>query len=66
MTIYEVAWYMEYQAESKEDAALQAFADLQDPAATTTIFNVSEPDEDVNDHSTPIDVEGGKAVCLEG
>jgi len=61
---YDVAWYMQYEATSKEDAALQAFTEMRDPESIVTIFNVSEPDDEVEQSSTAIDCQGGKPVRI--
>ena len=51
---YVVNWSMPFDAESAEDAALQAYATLQDPHNTATCF-VVETDEGERE---VVDVEG--------
>lgn len=42
MTEYLVTWSIELDAESPEDAALQALAIHRDPESLATVFNVAE------------------------
>ena len=56
--IYLVEWTMEYEAESPEDAALQAYGTLQDPGNTATIFAVRKEGAL---RWNMIDTEGGEA-----
>ena len=59
MTTYLVTWEMHIEAESPEDAALQALGVHRDPESVATVFAVEH-----KGIRTVIDVENGDPIIL--
>lgn len=59
MPQYHVIWEIDLDAESPEDAALQALSIQRDPQSIATMFSV-----DLNDLRTVIDVGNGDPLIM--
>lgn len=59
MPQYHVIWEIDLDAESPEDAALQALSIHRDPQSIATMFSV-----DLNDLRTVIDVDNENPIIL--
>lgn len=57
---YRVEWEIDIDADTPEDAALEAYAIILDPASTATVFSVT----DENDVRVVVDTEGGVATVI--